>query len=67
MDMAGDVRPDSGVGVLLSTEKRREMLIRIGGGEAVLPKRSSGNAGGGEFRCLRQGRRVPSLGSIGRN
>ena len=31
-DVASDVRPDSGTGVLLSSKERREVLGRIGGG-----------------------------------
>ena len=30
-DVAGDIRTDSGTGVLLSADKRREVLVRIGG------------------------------------
>ena len=30
-DVAGGVRPDSGTGVLISAEERREVLVRIGG------------------------------------
>ena len=29
--MAGGVRPDSSMGILLSTEERMEVLVRIGG------------------------------------
>ena len=41
-DMAGGVRPESGTGVLLSTEERREVLGRIRGGGTASPRRSGG-------------------------
>ena len=44
-DMAGDVRPDSGMGVLLSIKERREVLGRLGGGGAALLIRSGGGDG----------------------
>ena len=40
--MAGDVRPDSGMGILISAEKRREVLGWIRGGGGGLPRRSGG-------------------------
>ena len=50
-DVAGGVRLDYGTGVLLSTEERREVLVRIRRGGTALLRRSGGNAGGGEYRC----------------
>ena len=40
-DALGGVRPDSGTGVLLSAEERREVLGWIGGGGTALPRRSN--------------------------
>ena len=39
-DVAGGVRLESGTGILLSAEERREVLGRIGGGRAAPPRRS---------------------------
>ena len=45
------MRPDSRTGIMLSSEERREVLVRIGRGEGSYPRRSGGNAGRGESRC----------------
>ena len=37
-DVAGGVRPESGMGVLLSVDKRREVMGRLGGGGRGLSK-----------------------------
>ena len=66
-DVAGDVRPDSGTGVLLSAAERSEVLGRIGGGWTASPRKSGGNAGEGESRCTRQECHDPPLGIVGRN
>ena len=63
--MAGGVRPDSGTGVLISAEERREVLGRIRG-ETASPRRSGVNSGGGDSRCLQWRRHGPSIGSVGR-
>ena len=41
------MRPDSRTGIMLSSEERREVLVRIGRGEGSYPRRSGGNAGRG--------------------
>ena len=61
------MRPDSGTGVMISTKERREVLGRIRGGGKALPRRSGGNAGGGESRCLQLGCCGPPIDSVGRN
>ena len=50
-DVANGVMPYSGTGILLYAKKRREVLGRIGGRRAASPRRTGGNAGGGESRC----------------
>ena len=54
-DVAGGVRPESRMGVLISAEESREVLGRLGGGGGGLPRRRGGRAGGGESRCPRRG------------
>ena len=44
-DVTGGARPDSGTGVLLYAEERREVLGRIGGGGEGQPRQ--GEAAGG--------------------
>ena len=46
-DVAGKVRPDFWMGLLLSSEERREVLGRLEGEGGVSPRRSGGNAGRG--------------------
>ena len=46
--MAGDVRTDSGTGVLISANDWRVVLGRFVGGGAASLRRSSGNASGGK-------------------
>ena len=40
--MAGGVRPDSGMGVMLFAKDTREVLGRLGGRRAASPRRSGG-------------------------
>ena len=46
--MAGDVRLESMVGILLSDKEMREVLGRIGAGGTAFLRRSGGKAGVGE-------------------
>ena len=41
-DMVGGVRPDSGMGVLLSSKDRREVLGRLGGGGGLTEEKRWG-------------------------
>ena len=66
-DLADGVRPDSRTGVLLSSEERREVLGRLGGGGTALLRRSGKTVGGEESCYPRQGCCGLPLGSVGRN
>ena len=50
-DVSGGVSPDSGTGVLLSSEERREVLSQIEGGGARLEEAAATPAGGSHIAC----------------
>ena len=53
--MAGGVIPDSGTGLMLSANERKEAIGRLGGEGTASPRRSDRNDGGGDPAACNRG------------